>query len=332
MKKEGSCAFGDHCPYAHNVFEYWLHPTRYRTQLCNDGSNCRRKICFFAHSLDELRVPACKPFVSPEALASAASAAAADTTLRRKSSSGLVGSPVANLSIPAASSPARASLDSARQSLDWGPVPMPSNVATYTTDVNESHSLSREEKSQDDGGEQAASPIKSTPDSDSDTFNSHEQKVIETVTNMLAQDTITPPQAATILQQMLPAASLHLLQSRLVVPGEDLGSRRAMSDPVNAQQRRLSTDNSKMLQQGGGGGSSAMENSSGGIRIDGASGGGGPQGRLSIDSSRSSSDVARMSFDSRLSGEFSPAVGNVECTTYATPAPAYPQVTKSTTM
>ncbi len=28
MKKEGSCAFGDHCPYAHNVFEYWLHPTR----------------------------------------------------------------------------------------------------------------------------------------------------------------------------------------------------------------------------------------------------------------------------------------------------------------
>lgn len=31
------------------VFEYWLHPTRYRTQLCNDGSNCKRKICFFAH-------------------------------------------------------------------------------------------------------------------------------------------------------------------------------------------------------------------------------------------------------------------------------------------
>jgi hypothetical protein len=49
MKKEGCCAFGDHCPYAHNVFEYWLHPTRYRTQLCNDGSNCKRKICFFAH-------------------------------------------------------------------------------------------------------------------------------------------------------------------------------------------------------------------------------------------------------------------------------------------
>ena len=51
---------------------------RYRTQLCNDGSNCKRKICFFAHSLDELRVPACKPFVSPEALAAAAAASATD--------------------------------------------------------------------------------------------------------------------------------------------------------------------------------------------------------------------------------------------------------------
>ena len=49
LVQEGCCAFGDHCPYAHNVFEYWLHPTRYRTQLCNDGSNCKRKICFFAH-------------------------------------------------------------------------------------------------------------------------------------------------------------------------------------------------------------------------------------------------------------------------------------------
>ena len=71
MKKMGNCIRGDRCPYAHNVFEYWLHPTRYRTQLCNDGPVCRRSICFFAHSLDELRVPACKPYVSPEALARA---------------------------------------------------------------------------------------------------------------------------------------------------------------------------------------------------------------------------------------------------------------------
>ena len=45
--------------------------SRYRTQLCNDGERCRRHVCFFAHSLEELRVPPTKPFVSPEALAQA---------------------------------------------------------------------------------------------------------------------------------------------------------------------------------------------------------------------------------------------------------------------
>lgn len=71
MKKSGSCIRGDQCPYAHNVFEYWLHPTRYRTQLCNDGPGCKRNICFFAHDLSQLRVPESKPYVSPEALAKA---------------------------------------------------------------------------------------------------------------------------------------------------------------------------------------------------------------------------------------------------------------------
>ena len=28
MKAGGACARGDVCPYAHSVFEYWLHPTR----------------------------------------------------------------------------------------------------------------------------------------------------------------------------------------------------------------------------------------------------------------------------------------------------------------
>ena len=157
LLQEGCCAFGDHCPYAHNVFEYWLHPTRYRTQLCNDGSNCKRKICFFAHrcarggsagrycmlprphrlhiptclrparlwppahtvlappppslSLDELRVPACKPFVSPEALASAAAAAAADAEAKRRAAT--VGSPLsAFAALSPGPSPQRASLGS----------------------------------------------------------------------------------------------------------------------------------------------------------------------------------------------------------------------------
>jgi hypothetical protein len=29
MKKQSTCIRGDKCPYAHNVFEYWLHPTRW---------------------------------------------------------------------------------------------------------------------------------------------------------------------------------------------------------------------------------------------------------------------------------------------------------------
>lgn len=70
MKKAGRCEKGDSCLYSHSVFEYWLHPSRYRTQLCNDGAECKRKICFFAHSIEELRVPTCKP-VSPDVPGSA---------------------------------------------------------------------------------------------------------------------------------------------------------------------------------------------------------------------------------------------------------------------
>ncbi len=70
------CPRGDACPYAHNVFEYWLHPTRYRTQLCKDGASCARRICFFAHTQAELRTFAEKPHVAPEALAAATATAA----------------------------------------------------------------------------------------------------------------------------------------------------------------------------------------------------------------------------------------------------------------
>jgi len=95
MKKAGACPRGEKCPYAHNVFEYWLHPTRYRTQLCNDGMDCRRRVCFFAHSMAQLRVPAAKPFVAPEVVAvldsgapaASLAAPAAAEALRRISSS-----------------------------------------------------------------------------------------------------------------------------------------------------------------------------------------------------------------------------------------------------
>ncbi|THU59250.1 hypothetical protein C4D60_Mb07t00160 [Musa balbisiana] len=53
--RKGACRRGDMCEYAHGVFECWLHPAQYRTRLCKDGTNCSRRVCFFAHTNDELR-------------------------------------------------------------------------------------------------------------------------------------------------------------------------------------------------------------------------------------------------------------------------------------
>ncbi|KAB5573370.1 hypothetical protein DKX38_000564 [Salix brachista] len=37
-------------------FEYWLHPSRYRTRACNAaGLFCQRQVCFFAHTPEQLR-------------------------------------------------------------------------------------------------------------------------------------------------------------------------------------------------------------------------------------------------------------------------------------
>lgn len=55
FRKNGKCANHDNCGLAHGVFEVWLHPDRYRTQLCRDGEACNRKVCFFAHSVEQLR-------------------------------------------------------------------------------------------------------------------------------------------------------------------------------------------------------------------------------------------------------------------------------------
>ncbi|VVB09032.1 unnamed protein product [Arabis nemorensis] len=54
--RKGNCRKGDSCEFAHGVFECWLHPDRYRTQPCKDGTSCRRRICFFAHTPEQLRV------------------------------------------------------------------------------------------------------------------------------------------------------------------------------------------------------------------------------------------------------------------------------------
>lgn len=59
--RKGGCKRGDACEYAHGVFECWLHPARYRTQACKDGTACRRRVCFFAHTPEQLRSPPCSP-------------------------------------------------------------------------------------------------------------------------------------------------------------------------------------------------------------------------------------------------------------------------------
>ncbi|KAK6941846.1 Zinc finger, CCCH-type [Dillenia turbinata] len=53
--RKGACRRGDMCEYAHGVFECWLHPAQYRTRLCKDGTSCTRRVCFFAHTPEELR-------------------------------------------------------------------------------------------------------------------------------------------------------------------------------------------------------------------------------------------------------------------------------------
>lgn len=53
--RKGTCRRGDMCEYAHGVFECWLHPAQYRTRLCKDGTSCARRVCFFAHTPEELR-------------------------------------------------------------------------------------------------------------------------------------------------------------------------------------------------------------------------------------------------------------------------------------
>ncbi|GAX85053.1 hypothetical protein CEUSTIGMA_g12473.t1 [Chlamydomonas eustigma] len=55
VKAKKVCPLGDNCLWSHNVFEHWLHPSRYKTRLCSFGRACNRPICFFAHSADELR-------------------------------------------------------------------------------------------------------------------------------------------------------------------------------------------------------------------------------------------------------------------------------------
>ncbi|KAF7800750.1 zinc finger CCCH domain-containing protein 2-like [Senna tora] len=70
-RRGGGCSRGDACEFAHGVFECWLHPARYRTEACKDGKNCKRKVCFFAHTSRQLRIlPVNSPISSPDQISS----------------------------------------------------------------------------------------------------------------------------------------------------------------------------------------------------------------------------------------------------------------------
>ncbi|WIA38529.1 hypothetical protein OEZ86_001848 [Tetradesmus obliquus] len=55
MQTKGECPRGEGCAMTHSMFEYWMHPQRYRTKMCREGAECPRHYCFFAHSPDQLR-------------------------------------------------------------------------------------------------------------------------------------------------------------------------------------------------------------------------------------------------------------------------------------
>nr|BAH80042.1 hypothetical protein [Oryza sativa Indica Group] len=51
------CYSGTACPdFRKSAATFWLHPARYRTQPCKDGTACHRRFSFFADTPDQLRV------------------------------------------------------------------------------------------------------------------------------------------------------------------------------------------------------------------------------------------------------------------------------------
>lgn len=104
--RKGNCKKGDSCEFAHGVFECWLHPARYRTQPCKDGTNCRRRVCFFAHTPEQLRV---LPQQSPR---SANSPDSYDESPLRQSFDGSCAKSLPFLSSPVSVSPSATPVDS----------------------------------------------------------------------------------------------------------------------------------------------------------------------------------------------------------------------------
>ena len=52
------------CVLCWQVHEFWLHPDKFHTEFCRMGNRCSRRMCFFAHTREELRIP--NPSSRPE--------------------------------------------------------------------------------------------------------------------------------------------------------------------------------------------------------------------------------------------------------------------------
>lgn len=100
------CPRGNACLFTHNLYEYWLHPDRFRTQMCKLGPRCTRPLCFFAHRVDELRFPEMRyadgadssaPLsAAPSAVSAPGQSAAAATIIATPPSPNNNGSPTSN--------------------------------------------------------------------------------------------------------------------------------------------------------------------------------------------------------------------------------------------
>ncbi|KHN40356.1 Zinc finger CCCH domain-containing protein 20 [Glycine soja] len=95
--RKGNCKKGDTCEFAHGVFECWLHPARYRTQPCKDGTSCRRRVCFFAHTPEQLRV---LPMQSPRSAANSSESYDGSPMRQMMSPAAFISSPAASPSPP----------------------------------------------------------------------------------------------------------------------------------------------------------------------------------------------------------------------------------------
>ncbi|XP_076899204.1 zinc finger CCCH domain-containing protein 30-like [Bidens hawaiensis] len=115
--RKGACRRADMCEYAHGVFECWLHPAQYRTRLCKDGTGCARRVCFFAHTPEELRplyVSTGSAVLSPRS--SAASASVMDMAAAL---SMLPGSPSSSVMSPSFSQQMSPSSGGQHSSVGW---------------------------------------------------------------------------------------------------------------------------------------------------------------------------------------------------------------------